>query len=153
MQIRPAHQLDARAFATFLIELDWFSYVKGKSFEEILQVCERNLAVESDRVLLVAVEGETILGYANLVFNHTMWLPGPSAYLSELFIHPEARGKGVGSALINAVIDAATQANAYRIMLNNSRERDSYTRGFYLKHGFEERPEMANFVLKLHGKS
>ena len=153
MDIRPAHQLDARAFATFLIELDWFSYVQGKSFEEMLEVCERNLAVDSDRVLLVAVEGDVILGYANLVFNHTMWLPGPSGYLSELFIHPDARGKGVGTSLITSVIAAAKERNAYRIMLNNSRERDSYTRGFYVKHGFEERPEMANFVLKLDGKS
>ena len=78
-----------------------------------------------------------------------MFLPGPSAYLSELFVLPAARGRGIGTELLEHVIAGAKTRKASRIMLNNNREKDSYERGFYLKHGFEERSTMANFSLKL----
>jgi len=34
-------------------------------------------------------------------------------------------------------------------MLLNMRKRESYQRNFYQKHGWEERPDAANFVLQL----
>ncbi|MEY4348324.1 MAG: hypothetical protein RIS43_743, partial [Actinomycetota bacterium] len=64
---------------------------------------------------------------------------------------PAARGRGIGTSLLNHIIDEAKARKAARIMLNNDRERDSYERGFYAKHGFVERENMANFALKFIG--
>jgi hypothetical protein len=38
-------------------------------------------------------------------------------------------------------------------MLLNGCNRPSYERSFYKKLGWQERPEVANFVLPLHGKA
>ncbi|MEY4322562.1 MAG: hypothetical protein RL410_343 [Actinomycetota bacterium] len=149
MLIRSANSDDAQAFTDFLIELDWFSAIKNSTPEQVLATSARALDSDSDRVLVVAVEDEKILGYAHLVFMDVMFLSGPSAYLSELFVLPVARGRGIGTELLEHVIAGAKARKASRIMLNNDRERDAYERGFYAKHGFVERETMANFALKL----
>ena len=153
MILRSATSEDAQAFADFLIELDWFSAIKNSSPEQVLATATRALDSDSDRILVIAIEEGKILGYVHLVFMDVMFLSGPSAYLSELFLLPVARGRGIGTALLEHVIAGARERKASRIMLNNDRERDAYERGFYAKHGFVERETMANFALKLNGKS
>ena len=153
MILRSATSEDAQAFADFLIELDWFSAIKNSSPEQVLATATRALDSDSDRILVIAIEEGKILGYVHLVFMDVMFLSGPSAYLSELFVLPVARGRGIGTALLEHVIAGARERKASRIMLNNDRERDAYERGFYAKHGFVERETMANFALKLNGKS
>ena len=79
-----------------------------------------------------------------------MW-PGrqPEGYVSELFIKEQARGQGIGARLLEAVQAEARNRGCTRLMLLNVRKRESYQRGFYAKHGWEERPEAANFIFRL----
>ncbi|MEY4348195.1 MAG: hypothetical protein RIS43_614, partial [Actinomycetota bacterium] len=104
MILRSATSEDAQAFADFLIELDWFSGIKESTPAQVLETATRALDSQSDRVLVVAVEDDKILGYAHLVFMDVMFLSGPSAYLSELFVLPSARNHGIGTSLLNHII-------------------------------------------------
>lgn len=56
---------------------------------------------------LVADDGGRLLGLTHYVFHPHMWRPEGTCYLQDLFTSPEARGQGVGRALIEAVYAAA----------------------------------------------
>lgn len=57
----------------------------------------------------------TLLGIVHYLFHVSTWTVGPYCYLQDLFTVPEARGQGVGRALIEAVAEAATVAGASRV--------------------------------------
>lgn len=59
---------------------------------------------------LVADDGGQLLGLTHYVFHPHMWRPEGVCYLQDLFTAPQARGKGVGRALIEAVYAAADAA-------------------------------------------
>lgn len=61
---------------------------------------------------LVADDGGRLLGLTHYVYHPNLWRPGGVCYLQDLFTLPEARGKGVGRALIEAVADAARMRGA-----------------------------------------
>lgn len=58
---------------------------------------------------------ETLLGIVHYIFHRSTWTPGNYCYLQDLFTAPEARGKGVGRALIEAVYAKAKEAGAGRV--------------------------------------
>lgn len=58
----------------------------------------------------MAADGAELLGLTHYVFHPNLRLPAGSCYLQDLFTRPEARGRGVGRALIQAVYGAADAA-------------------------------------------
>ena len=60
----------------------------------------------------VADDGGRLLGLTHYVFHPSLWRPEGVCYLQDLFTLPEARGKGVARALIEAVADAAKARGA-----------------------------------------
>jgi len=58
---------------------------------------------ENDMCGLVADDAGRLLGLAHVVFHAHCWRPEGVTYLQDLFTLPEARGTGVGRALIEAV--------------------------------------------------
>ncbi|NJR65920.1 MAG: GNAT family N-acetyltransferase [Leptolyngbyaceae cyanobacterium CRU_2_3] len=77
------------------------------------------------------------------------FLLAPEGYVSELFVHESVRGQGIGTQLLEAVKAEAESRGCSRLLLVNSRSRDSYKRKFYEKQGWQEREDMANFVYRL----
>ncbi|QYO63180.1 GNAT family N-acetyltransferase [Leptolyngbya sp. 7M] len=69
--------------------------------------------------------------------------------MSELFVDQAHRGQGIGSLLLDTVQTEARLRGCSRLMLVNSRERESYQRQFYQKQGWIERENIANFIYKL----
>ncbi len=64
---------------------------------------------------LGAFQGGRLVGIVHYLFHLTTWTTGPYCYLQDLFTAPEARGQGVGRALIEAVVAAAQAAGASRV--------------------------------------
>jgi GNAT superfamily N-acetyltransferase len=64
---------------------------------------------------LVAERGDEILGIAHFLFHRSTISIQPVCYLQDLFTAEEARGKGIGRGLIEAVYDRAQQASASRV--------------------------------------
>ena len=62
-----------------------------------------------------AQDDGTLLGMVHYLFHPVTWSVGPRCYLEDLFTAPEARGKGVGRALIEAVYGAADERGADQV--------------------------------------
>ena len=64
---------------------------------------------------LVAEADGALLGLVHYLFHRTTTSIAPTCYLNDLFTSVEARGRGVGRALIEAVYDRARQAGSTRV--------------------------------------
>ena len=64
---------------------------------------------------LVAESSGKLLGLVHFLYHRSTTQLGPNCYLQDLFTVEEARGKGVGRALINAVYERAKEAGVKRV--------------------------------------
>ncbi|WP_368498993.1 GNAT family N-acetyltransferase [Herbiconiux sp. A18JL235] len=84
----------------------------------------------------VLLTGEPPLGVAVLRFRENLWQPVLEAYLAELYVAPQHRGRGLGTALLDEVIAHARSRGAGYLDLNTS-EDDLAARHLYDKRGFD----------------
>jgi GNAT superfamily N-acetyltransferase len=114
-----------------------------------LERCQR----EKTHTILVAErerghnQGE-VLGYV-AVHWYPHLMRGNDGYVSELFVHPNATGHGIGTLLLDTIKTSALERNCTRLLLMNGRTRESYTRQFYAKRGWVELRDAAFFSLTL----
>ena len=64
---------------------------------------------------LVAEDGGELLGLVHYIFHRNTWMVNDVCYLEDLFTAEQARGKGVGRALIEAVYARAAAAGGTRV--------------------------------------
>ena len=64
---------------------------------------------------LVAEDAGSLVGLAHFLFHRSTVQIGPTCYLQDLFTAPEARGLGIGRALIRAVAERARVGGAQRL--------------------------------------
>ena len=67
---------------------------------------------------LVADQGGQLRGMTHYIFHRNTIMAGPVCFLQDLFTTTEARGRGVGRALIEGVYDRARQAGSSRVYWN-----------------------------------
>jgi GNAT superfamily N-acetyltransferase len=103
-------------------------------------------------VLVAVRKNSGIVGYLAVHWFPNLLYGGIDGYVSELFVHPDGRGRGTGSRLLEAVHEYALKRGSMRLLLMNRRTRESYRRGFYAKHGWEELHDGAFFSLKVSAK-
>lgn len=85
--------------------------------------------------VLVADDGDTVLGLASVSYNLAMRYGGEYCQLEELIVDPVARGKNVGGLLIEAMLERARDRGCSDcgLYLVESTERNQ---PFYEKYGF-----------------
>ena len=152
-QIREAKAADAPALAELLRSLGLFAHVNAETPEATEVRVHKHLALcladDSHLILVAKFPAGEIAGYCAVHWLPYLILAGPEGYVSELFIDEKFRGQGIGAQLLEAIQAEARKRGCSRLMLLNMRKRESYQRQFYSKHGWEERPDAANFVLPL----
>jgi GNAT superfamily N-acetyltransferase len=153
MRLRKATIEDAEALASLLTEIGWFEVFKNESLEESSRRvrAELELCLADDSHLVCVAESEEggIVGYVSVHWLPYLFMRGPEGYVSELFVRDSARGRGVGRLLLKAVETEARSRGCTRMSLTNLRHRESYTRQFYVKAGWTERSDAANFIYRI----
>lgn len=75
-------------------------------------------------------ESGALLGIVHYLFHPVTWAAGPRCYLEDLFTAKEARGRGAGRALIEAVYAAADARGADQVYWL-TQEFNATARGLY----------------------
>lgn len=92
----------------------YLEYYETSVPEEVYQSTFARLLGDDpqDFTCLVAEQNGQLVGLTHYLFHRHAWKIGNVCYLQDLFADPEARGTGVGRALIEAVYTAADKAGA-----------------------------------------
>jgi GNAT superfamily N-acetyltransferase len=84
--------------------------------EEITRATWNRFLDPSEPMYALVAESEArMVGLVHYLYHRSTTLMAPTCYLQDLFTIPEARGKGVGRALIDAVYRAAREAGSSRV--------------------------------------
>jgi GNAT superfamily N-acetyltransferase len=84
--------------------------------------------------IVVLLAGDPPTGFALFRIRPSLWAKAGDAYLEELYVIPEHRRKGIGRALLNAAVDAASDAGANHFELTTG-ETDTEARALYESRG------------------
>jgi GNAT superfamily N-acetyltransferase len=151
--IRPVQRSDAAAIALIHREVGWWEHLARETPEQTAQRVrwhiELCLADGSHAIWVATDPADHVVGYTAVHWVAYLTLPGPEGFVSEVFVHPDHQGRGIGARLLATVRQDAIKLGCYRLSLNNVRKRESYQRGYYLKRGFIERSEVADFIMIL----
>jgi GNAT superfamily N-acetyltransferase len=94
----------------------------------------RDLLAGSETFAILA--GEPSLAVALVTLRPNVWYEGPVALLDELYVVPERRGEGIGSAIIDLLVAACRERGVSSIEINVDAP-DVDAQRFYERHGFQ----------------
>jgi ribosomal protein S18 acetylase RimI-like enzyme len=95
----------------------------------------RKLLARDDVLVLLAEEEAAAVGFAFLTLRPTPYFDGPVAQLEELYVRPELRDEGIGTALLTRAVELVREQGTGEMHINVD-EVDTDTRRFYERHGF-----------------
>jgi GNAT superfamily N-acetyltransferase len=152
-QIREATLADAEALRALIESIEGFASLKALPESERQARVAHHLSLAlsnpSHQVYVATDDDGALVGYVAVHYLPYLILAGPEGYISELFLHESARGRGIGTQLLEHVQQAARSRGCQRLSLLNMQDRESYLRGFYHKNGWQERADARNFILPL----
>jgi GNAT superfamily N-acetyltransferase len=98
----------------------------------------RELLATPSTVAILA--GRPAVAVALVTFRTNVWYEGPVALLDELYVRPDLRDQGIGTAVLRRLFDLADERGAGLIEINVD-EGDVDTQRFYERHGFRTTEE------------
>ncbi len=86
--------------------------------------------------IFVLRNDDRIIGMVNLLFTISTAVGGFAILMEDVVVHPEHRGQGYGTRMIEHVVRFAEQKNFRRITLLTDK-LSAQSQAFFKKHGFE----------------
>ncbi len=129
LTIRAGQLADADAVFALLTQFAVSYRPKRTAFDMLYPA----LLTSEHGTLLVAETDEQVVGYTVAVLLPVLYANGPIVEIQELMVTPEYRGLGIGTRLVESVIDDARNAGAVEVTVP-TRRAGSY----YLRFGFAE---------------
>ena len=133
----------ARSDIPRLVELLGLLFSQEAEFtadpEKQREALEAILADRSRGRIFVAREGSELVGMASLLYTISTAEGGKAALFEDLIVDPRYRRKGIGSKLVEYVIQQARAEGVLRITLLTDLQNDTAL-GLYRKLGFVDSP-------------
>ena len=99
-QIRPAGLEDVPIILELIRDLATYERAPNEVTATEEQLVDVLFGERPAAEVLLALEGESAVGFAVFFHNFSTWLGRAGLYLEDLFVKPEKRGKGYGRALL-----------------------------------------------------
>ena len=122
-------RLDLDLIHRFLSEESYWA--KGRSREQV----ERSI---ENSVCYGAYAGDELVGFARAVTDKATF-----AWLADVFVVPEHRGRGLGQKLVEAALDDPDLVDVYRWFLGTADAHDLYRR-----YGFDALRDSGRFMAR-----
>ena len=100
---------------------------------DVLTARLHSLLAGSDVIAFLA--GDPAVGVALLTLRPNVWYDGPVVLVDELYVAPEARSRGLGSALL-AAVESLTRERGGRLIEIAVDGADTDAHRFYERHGY-----------------
>jgi ribosomal protein S18 acetylase RimI-like enzyme len=111
--VRPLARTDAESWRRL-----WEAYIEfyeASVPEEVTQSTWGRLLEANSMIGRVAESEGLVLGFSVSVLHESTWTTSPVCYLEDLFVHPDARGRGIGGALIEDLLRLGRQRGWSRL--------------------------------------
>lgn len=131
-RIRRATPADAARIADMLHDFNTEFDTETPGAEVLTQRLQMLLASPSTFAVL---GGEPATGVALVTLRPNVWSDGPVALLDEMYVEPDQRGTGIGSAILQHMVAICAELGVAAIEINVD-ESDAGAMRFYERHGF-----------------
>jgi GNAT superfamily N-acetyltransferase len=115
IEIREAARADVPLLLALIGELAEYERLAHEAVATVELLEEALFGPERVAYALVASLGGTPVGFALYFFNFSTFIGRPGIYLEDLFVRPEARGRGVGRALLGRLAAIAVERRCGRL--------------------------------------
>lgn len=97
------------------------------------------------RTVVAVDEAGNVMGTASLILEHKFIHKGGTiGHIEDVAVHPNHEGKGVGSAVVRALVELARQSGCYKVILSCNDQNIA----FYSKLGFRRHDNGMRIDLK-----
>lgn len=138
---RPAPRLatpdDASEVARLLHDFNTEFHTASPGVDVLAQRLRVLLAADQTIAVLA---GEPAAAVALVTLRPNVWYAGPVALLDELYVVPDRRNQGIGTAVVGKLL-AIARARGVDLVEINVDEGDVDAQRFYERHGFSPTPE------------
>jgi len=135
VSVRQAGPDDAQDVARLLHD---FNTEFDEPTPEVRVLSDRARALLGNGEMTVLLAGDGPDGLAQIRFRPSVWTGALDAYIEELYVVPELRGRGIGRTLLEAAMEVARLRGATHIDLTTG-ETDTAARRLYESVGFTNR--------------
>jgi GNAT superfamily N-acetyltransferase len=113
--IREAVEADVPLIRQFIRDLAEYERLAHEAVVTEESLRETLFGKRAYAEVLIALENEVPIGFALFFHNYSTFLGKPGLYLEDLFIKPEARGRGYGKELLRRLARIAVERNCGRM--------------------------------------
>lgn len=135
MHVTPATDADIPALCALLAALFTQEAEFAPDRDAQIRGLHAILADDARGTVLVARDEHEVLGMVTLLWTVSTALGASVALLEDMVVAPGARGRGVGSELLDAALRCARDRGCRRITLLTDTDNDR-AQAFYRRHGF-----------------
>jgi len=114
VRIGAARKADARAFLDLVVALAHFEKLPPPDAAARRRLVRDAFGPARRYTLWVAREAGRVVAYAIFFFTYSSFLARPTLYLEDIFVHPDARGRGIATAVMRALAAEARRRGCGR---------------------------------------
>ncbi|HYR06186.1 MAG TPA: GNAT family N-acetyltransferase [Longimicrobium sp.] len=115
LRIRPATEADVPLILRFIRELAEYERLLHEVVATEERLRDTLFGARPAAEVVIAEEDGEALGFALFFHNYSTFLAQPGLYLEDLYVRPEARGRGAGRALLAHLARLARERGCGRL--------------------------------------